>query len=141
LAVLGLYLGQAAAQDAPAAPGGLQTGPATIAPHWSKYAYPRTIPEGATYYIIVRDDTLWDLAKRFLGNPYLWPQIWDRNNYITDAHWIYPGDVLIIPDVNVVAPGAGGTGVGTEETPEAAAGAGTAGGGGPTRPPPHPPIS
>src|SRR5262245_18467384 len=78
LAVLGLFLGQAAAQDAPAAAAGLQTGPATVAPHWSKYAYLRSIPEGATYYIIVRDDTLWDLARRFLGNPYLWPQIWDR---------------------------------------------------------------
>jgi len=42
--------------------------------------------------------------------------------------------VLIIPDVNVLAPGAGGTGVGTEETPESAAGAGTAGAGGPTGP-------
>lgn len=110
LAVLGLFMGQAAAQDAPAAASGLQTGPATVAPHWSKYAYPRTIPEGAIYYIIVRDDTLWDLSKRFLGNPYLWPQIWDRNKYITDAHWIYPGDPLIIPKVAVLAEKAGATG-------------------------------
>src|SRR6185295_9462414 len=61
------------------------------------------------------------------GNPYLWPQIWDRNRCITDAHWIYPGDALIIPDVNVVAPGAGGTGVGTEETPEGPGGPGVTG--------------
>ena len=83
---------------APAASSGdLQTGPATIPQHWSRYKYPETIPDGATYYIIERGDTLWDLSAKFLGNPFLWPQIWDQNRYITDAHWIYPGDPLIMP--------------------------------------------
>jgi len=98
---------------------GLQTGPATIAKHWSKYDYPTTIPEGASYYIIVRGDTLWDISRRFLNSPYLWPQIWNENRYIKDAHWIYPGDPLVIPRVQVVAPAAGqadGVGMGGEET-------------------------
>ena len=58
---------------------GLKTGPATVAPHWSKNKYPDSVAEGAFYYIVERGDTLWDLSKRFLGNPYLWPQIWDQN--------------------------------------------------------------
>ena len=105
-----------AAAPAPKRGGGeLQTGPATIAPHWSKYKCPDTIPEGATYYVIVRGDTLWDISARFLGNPFLWPQIWDQNRCITDAHWIYPGDPLIMPNVALVAEGAGqGAGVGGE---------------------------
>ena len=90
----------------------LQVGPATVAPHWSKYKYPETIPDGATYYLIKRGDTLWDLAGRFLSNPFLWPQIWDQNRYITDAHWIYPGDPLIIPRVGVVSDRAGEAGAG-----------------------------
>jgi hypothetical protein len=39
------------------------------------------------------------LAERFLGDPYLWPQIWERNQYILDAHWIYPGDPLLLSSV------------------------------------------
>jgi hypothetical protein len=116
---------QTAAVSAPASGDSeLQVGPATIAPHWSKYKYPETVPEGATYYLIKRGDTLWDLAGRFLANPFLWPQIWDQNRYITDAHWIYPGDPLIIPRVGVVSDRAGQAGetAGAERTGEEAPG-------------------
>jgi LysM repeat protein len=100
-----LAAGLVFAQDAPA---GIQTGPATIAPHWTKNtSYPTSIPEGAAYYIVVRGDTLWDIADRYLKNPYLWPQIWDQNKYVADAHWIYPGDPLVLPKLAVVAEQAG----------------------------------
>ncbi len=105
-----LALVPAAAQDAAtkaAAPTGLMSGPATVAPHWSKYKYPESIPDGATYYIVQRGDTLWDLAHKYLGNPYLWPQIWDQNKYVADAHWIYPGDPLLMPKVALVSGQAG----------------------------------
>ena len=109
-------MGVRASAEAPPADSGLQKGPATIPRHWSKYQYPETIPDGATYYIIVRGDTLWDISRRFLRNPYLWPQIWNANRYITDAHWIYPGDPLIIPDIALVTDRAGeGEGTGMEE--------------------------
>ena len=119
VAALLLVLGPAVAQDpAPAAPpAGLSTGPATIPTHWSKYSYPTSIPDGATYYVIVRGDTLWGIAKRFLNNPYLWPQIWEENKYITDAHWIYPGDPLIMPKVALVSERAGEAGAAAVETP------------------------
>jgi hypothetical protein len=92
---------------APAPAGALKVGPATVAPHWSKYDFPKSVPEAAPYVIIERNDTLWDLAKRYLGNPYLWPQIWHENGYFKDAHWIYPGDPLVFPKVQVVAGQAG----------------------------------
>ncbi len=66
-----------------------------VGDHWTAWN-PPTPPEGVQVYTIVRGDTLWDLANRFLGNPYLWPQIWEGNQYILDAHWIYPGDPLVI---------------------------------------------
>jgi len=112
----------APAADACTAGGELQKGPATLPPHWSKNQCPREIPDGATYYVIARGDTLWDIAKRFLNNPYLWPQIWNANRCITDAHWIYPCDALVIPDVAVVTDRAGegaGVGMGDELPAEA----------------------
>jgi hypothetical protein len=63
--------------------------------HWTPYD-PPSYPEGSEVYIIQRGDTLWDLARTHLGDPYLWPQIWERNPYILDSHWIYPGDPLVI---------------------------------------------
>ena len=113
------------AQDAPA---GLQTGPATIAPHWTKNtSFPTAVPEGTAYYIVVRGDTLWDIAARYLKSPYLWPQIWDQNKYVTDAHWIYPGDPILLPKMAMVAEQAGQAPVEGPEGLEAAEGEGGAG--------------
>jgi len=106
LVALGLVGVLAVGQDA--APVGIQTGPATVAPHWTKNtSYPTSVPEGAAFHIVERGDTLWDLATRYLDNPYLWPQLWDHNKYITDAHWIYPGDPIVLPDLALIAAGAG----------------------------------
>jgi len=65
-----------------------------VGDHWTAWNPPEPPPAGA--YTIVRGDTLWSLAQKNLGNGYLWPQIWEQNKYIEDAHWIYPGDPLVI---------------------------------------------
>jgi LysM repeat protein len=91
-----------------------------VGDHWTPYSPPSEFPADAQVYIIKPGDTLWDLARRFLGDPYLWPQLWERNQYIRDAHWIYPGDPLVIgPKPAEMAPGEGGAPAGEE--PELAA--------------------
>jgi hypothetical protein len=49
-------------------------------------------------YTVVRGDTLWGIAKRFLGNGARWPEIHALNrDKVSNPNRIYPGQVLTLP--------------------------------------------
>jgi hypothetical protein len=51
-------------------------------------------------HVVRRGDTLWDLARLYLSNPFLWPMIFEANrDVVRNPHWIYPAERLIIPGV------------------------------------------
>ncbi len=54
-------------------------------------------PEGIVH-TVVEGDTLWDLSAKHLGTPWKWTEIWERNRFVTNPHYIYPGvRIVIVP--------------------------------------------
>jgi len=48
-------------------------------------------------YVVLRKDNLWDISKRFLKDPWRWPDLWGMNKEeIRNPHLIYPGNVLVL---------------------------------------------
>jgi len=63
-------------------------------------------------YTVKKGDTLWEVSRTFLGDPFLWPQIYKLNtDVVEDPHWIYPGEVLKLAAVP------GQTAVPAQDTP------------------------
>jgi hypothetical protein len=53
---------------------------------------PAKVLDKETDYIVKKGDTLWDISKRFYDDAFLWPRLWQQNQYITNPHEISPGD-------------------------------------------------
>ena len=47
-------------------------------------------------HVVKRGDTLWSICERYYGDPYLWPELWEMNEFITNPHWLHPGDVITL---------------------------------------------
>jgi LysM repeat protein len=92
LAILSVLVATTGVQAAQQPPSDLQQ----VGDHWSAWSPPSSFPEEATVHTVEPGETLWSIAQKVLGDPYLWPQIWEQNRWVEDSHWIYPGDPLVV---------------------------------------------
>ncbi|MEK7401056.1 MAG: LysM peptidoglycan-binding domain-containing protein [Gemmatimonadota bacterium] len=78
-------------------------------------AKPQTQPDTSSKpqtHTVVKGDNLWTLAQTYLGNPFLWPELYRLNrDVVEDPHWIYPGEVIRLRAAEVTV-------VMARETPE-----------------------
>ena len=52
---------------------------------------PRT---NAKTHVVAKGETMWDLAEKYFGDPWFWPELWSWNPHITNPHWLFPGTVV-----------------------------------------------
>jgi len=81
--------------------------PSEIRPVADNAAATQAAPSGLSlrddaplHYKVRRGDTLWDIAKTYLRDPWQWPELWYNNAQVKNPHLIYPGETLTLVTVD-----------------------------------------
>ena len=70
--------------------------------HFSANSDPKNV-ENFEIRVVLAGDTLSAIAREFLNDGKLWPQIWEQNEHVVNPHWIYPNDKILIRPVTKIS--------------------------------------
>ncbi|MBW1766320.1 MAG: LysM peptidoglycan-binding domain-containing protein [Deltaproteobacteria bacterium] len=53
-------------------------------------------------HTVEKGETLWTICEKYYGDAYLWPKLWQMNPFITNPHFLNPGDVITLLEEKAV---------------------------------------
>lgn len=63
----------------------------------SIFLYAAHLPASDTYtHRVEKGDTLWSICEYYYGDPNLWPKLWEMNPFVTNPHFLKPGDMITL---------------------------------------------
>lgn len=69
---------------------------ALVGPVWAAGEVPNLKTDHPSRYVVQKGDSLWDIAGRFLDEPWRWPDVWQANPQIENPDLIFPGDEVLL---------------------------------------------
>ena len=54
-------------------------------------------------HTVEKGDTLWSICEKYYGDPDLWPKLWQMNPFVTNPHFLKPGDVIVLLEKELLA--------------------------------------
>lgn len=58
--------------------------------------YPSLLKAQNLTHTVEKGDTLWSICEKYYGDPDLWPKLWQMNPFITNPHFLHPGDLITL---------------------------------------------
>jgi len=53
-------------------------------------------------HVVVEGDNLWSICQRYYNDPWIWPELWEMNQFVTNPHWIRPGEIITLYDYEML---------------------------------------